>query len=57
MKTIKKIRAMYVERLADSRSAAYAVFVARPKGKERNHSEDLDIDERIILIWSINKED
>jgi len=34
MKIIKKIRAMYVERLKDSRNTIYAVFVAGPKRKK-----------------------
>jgi hypothetical protein len=34
MKTIKKIRAMDVERLKDGRNTAHAVFVARPEGKK-----------------------
>ena len=55
MKTKKKIRAMYVESLEDSRNTACVVFVARLK--ERNHSKDLGIDERIIIKWFINKGD
>jgi hypothetical protein len=34
---------------------AYRIFVGKPEGK--NHQEDLNVGERIILKWTLEKQD